>query len=262
MTETIRTENIDIVLVEPRNHGNVGAAARALYNMGLDHLVLVGWRDDVEARRIAFEWATDGEGVLQSARRCDSLDEAIAGAALAIATSARLGADRPPPIAKAELGPVLARWTPNNRVAIVFGPERTGLRREHLALCSNTLILPVAKGRKSLNLAQAVLLTAYEILMAAGAPVEADQRRTGPLDGVATREERQRLYRHAVEALEAVDFLNPNRPIQPLHDIGYLLDRAGATAHEVRILHGILRNILCKVKSRITNRTDRTNLHE
>jgi len=246
----LRTENIRFVLVEPRNAGNVGSAARALYNMGLSDLALVGWEETVEARRIAFEWATDGEGVLAGARRCATLEAALADCALAIATSARLGADRPPPLARDNLGPTLARWTPANRAAIVFGPERTGLRTEHLRLCTHTLVLPVARGRKSLNLGQAVLLTGYEILMASERPVEADLRRPGPLDRVATREERQRLYRHAVEALEAVDFLTPHRPIKPLLDICHALDRAALTSHEVRILHGMLRNIHWKARGR------------
>jgi TrmH family RNA methyltransferase len=240
----LHPENIEFVLVEPQNAGNVGAAARALYNMGLDRLVLVGWAEDVESRRIAFEWATDGEPVLKRARRCDSLEEAVADCALAIATSAREGGDRPPSLGRDALIPLLERWTPKNRVAIVFGPERTGLRTEHLRLCSHTLMLPTAPGRTSLNLGQAVLLVAYEILLVSGRATKPAERRQGPLDRVATRAERQRLYDHAVEALTAVGFLGPDRPIRPLEEIGYVLDRAGATTHEVRILHGICRNIL------------------
>ncbi len=243
----INTGNIKIVLVEPHNAGNVGAAARALYNMGLEHLILVGWHETIEARRIAFEWATDGEPVLKRARRCPSLDEALAGCGLAIATSARRGEDRPPAITRTDLIALLNHWTPSNQVAIVFGPERTGLRSEHLALCTHTLTVPTAPGKTSLNLAQAVLLVGYEILIASGLAAAMQPTDHAALDRVATRAERRRLYEHASEALRAVNFLRPGRPDRPLDEICWMLDRAAATSHEVRILHGMCRKILWAV---------------
>jgi TrmH family RNA methyltransferase len=247
MVERLHRKNIEIVLVEPQNAGNVGAAARALYNMGLDRLALVGWIEDIESRRVAYEWATDGEQILKKARRCSSLEQALAKCTLAVATSARQGSDRPPSLGRADFIALLERWTPSNRVAIVFGPERTGLRTEHVRLCSHTLMLPTAPGCTSLNLAQAVLLVGYEILLASGGADEgaaccAPTRR--PVDRVATRGERQRLYEHACQALKAVGFLRPRRPIRPLDEIGYLLDRAATTSHEVKILHGMCRKIL------------------
>jgi len=250
MGASIRKDNIEIVLVEPQNPGNVGAAARALYNMGLEHLGLVGWNEDVESRLTAYEWAMDGEWILQRARRCDSLGEAIAHCGIAVATTAREGTDRPPVIGPERLVALLEQWTPNNRVAVVFGPERTGLRREHLRLCSHSLILPTAPGRTSLNLAQAVLLVGYEILRATGGAREIKDRRPPELGHTATRAERQQLYGHARQALEAVGFLRPGRPLRPLDEICYLLDRAAATSHEVRILHGICRKILNAVSER------------
>ncbi|MCX8038851.1 MAG: hypothetical protein N3D11_17740 [Candidatus Sumerlaeia bacterium] len=245
----INTAHIQIVLVEPHNAGNIGAAARALYNMGLEHLALVGWHETVEARRIAFEWATDGEPVLKRARRCATLEEALAGCGLAIATSARRGEDRPPAISRTDLIALLNHWTPSNQVAIVFGPERTGLRTEHLALCTHTMTIPTAPGKASLNLAQAVLLVGYEILIASGlAAAAAQPADIRALDRVATRAERRRLYEHASEALRAVNFLRPGRPDRPLDEICWMLDRAAATSHEVRILHGMCRKILRAVR--------------
>ena len=89
-----------------------------------------------------------------------------------------------------------------------------------------------------------MLLVGYEILAASGRAAEPPAKVLGPLERVATRAERQRLADHAKEALEAVGFLTPHRPIRPLHEVCWMLDRAGATAHEVRILHGMLRRIL------------------
>lgn len=240
----INTTHIKVVLVEPQNAGNVGAAARALYNMGLDHLSLVGWSETIEARRIAYEWATDGEPVLKRAQRCASLEEALAGCGLAIATSARRGSDRPPAISRTDLIALLNHWTPSNQVAIVFGPERTGLRTEHLALCTHTLTIPTAPERSSLNLAQAVLLIGYEILIASGLGAGTEPPDRAALDRVATRAERRRLYEHASEALRAVNFLRPGRPDRPLDEICWMLDRAAATSHEVKILHGMCRKII------------------
>jgi TrmH family RNA methyltransferase len=248
MVETLRPENLLFVLVEPRNPGNVGAAARALFNMGLEHLAIVRWEEDTDARRIALEWSTDGQWVLQKARRCDSLEEAIADCHLAIATSARQGADRPPPLTLDGMIEQLRRWTSDHRVAIVFGPERTGLRYEHLRLCSHSFMIPTASAPRSFNLGQAVLLTAYEIVKAAGGTEEAAERPQRPLDQVASRGEREQLVRHATEMLKAVDFLKPGHPVRPMHDLGYMLDRAGATSHEVKILHGVCRSVLKTIR--------------
>ncbi|MBM3334957.1 hypothetical protein FJY63_09885 [Candidatus Sumerlaeota bacterium] len=262
MKRQIRCENILVVLVEPQNPGNIGAAARALYNMGLDNLAIVGWKEDVESRRTAHEWATDGESVLKKAKRSTSLAEAIAGCGLAIATSARCGADRPPVIERHDLIALLKRWTPNNRVALVFGPERTGLRNEHLQLCSHMLTLPTAPGCTSLNLAQSVLLVSYEILLATADQTTATAKSARAAGSdlsdasdsgftrVATRSERIRLYQHASEALQAVGFLKLGHPTHPLDQICYVLDRAAATSHEVRILHGMCRKILSAARSK------------
>lgn len=247
MGQEIRTENIEIVLVEPRNPGNVGAAARALHNMGLERLAIVGWEEDVDARRIAAEWAMDGESILKRARPCDSLEEAVAECGLVIAATARRGRDRPPPITRSDLPDLLARWTPNNHVAIVFGTERSGLRWEHLHRCSHVLALPTAPGATSINLAQAVLLVAYEILLATGEHVEGKEGSDKPVHPAATRTERQRLYDHAREALELTGFLQPGHPILPLDQINQVLDRAAATSHEVQILHGMCRKVITAV---------------
>jgi len=249
MTACIRTDNIEFILVEPRNPGNVGAAARAMFNMGLEHLAIVAWEDDADARRTAIEWAMDGEWILQGARRCASLDEAVAGTGLVIALSARRGGDRPPALTREDLPTALARWTSNNRVAFVFGPEQAGLRLEHLRHCTHTLALPTAPGATSINLAQAVLLVAYEIRLAAGGYVEGKEgSEQAPVHAVATREERERLYRHAREALEAVGFFKPHHPLHPLDTIDHLLDRAAATSHEVQILHGMCHKVITAVK--------------
>lgn len=249
-------ENIEFMLVEPRQAGNVGAAARALFNTGFERLSLIGWDENIDARRTAIEWATDGEPVLANARRCESLEEAVAECGLVIGTAARQGADRPPPLSLDELIETLERWTPNNRVAIVFGPERTGLRTEHIKKCGHTFMIPTASAPRSLNLAQAVLLTGYEIMRAANRGIEAIKPPPKPLDRTATRAEREQLRKHAEEALQAATYLRPEFPDYSLDLIERMLDRAAATAQDVRILHGMCRSVLWAVKNQSNSDTE------
>ena len=227
----------------------MGAAARALFNTGFARLSLVGWDEDVETRHDATKWATDGEPVLANARRCDTLEEAVADCGLVIATAARQGADRPPPLLLDEFIETLERWTPNSRVAIVFGPERTGLRTEHLNKCAHTFMIPTAGAPRSLNLAQAVLLTGYEIMKAADRGIEATMPPPRPTDRTATRAEREQLRRHAEGMLRAVRYLRPEFSDQSLDLIERMLDRAAATLQDVRILHGMCRSVLHTVEN-------------
>ena len=227
---------IDIVLVRPSRAANVAAAARALKNMGLRSLVLVSPPRDLDradARALAYgAW-----DLLDSARVAPDLRSAVSGCTLVAATSARdegRAATRSPREFAAEAAGLAA----GGRVAVVFGPEATGLLNDELALCQTRIRVPTHAAQPSLNLAQAVLLIAYELRLAAlpNAPPDAPAPRA--LAG-AVEEALDDLR----DALLAINYLNPESPQPILSELRALLLRAAVTTREVSLLRGMARQI-------------------
>jgi TrmH family RNA methyltransferase len=219
---------VDVVLVRPARPANVAAACRAMKNMGLGSLVLVEAEPVAEPARALAYGAWD---VLDEARFAQSLSDAVGGATLVAATSGRSESESRSPRAFARDAPA-----GSGRVAIVFGPEATGLRRDELDLCPWRIHIPTAPAHPSLNLAQAVLVVAYEIHLSAGAPTE-----------VRPEPAPQAAFEGAVtalgEALLAVGYLNPQGPEGILAELRRLLARAAPTTREVALLRGLARQV-------------------
>jgi TrmH family RNA methyltransferase len=156
---------IRVVMVEPTGPRNVGSTARAIKNFGLSRLVLVNPPpvDDPEC----LEMGTNAHDVLRSARIVSSLDEALEGAAYVVGTTAR-ARHRVPTRTPAEAAPAIAAAARESEVAILFGRERTGLTSAELARCQLVLSIRTGDEHASLNVAQAVLVVAYEIFGASG----------------------------------------------------------------------------------------------
>jgi TrmH family RNA methyltransferase len=219
---------VDVVLVSPRRAGNVAAACRALKNMGLGQLVLVDGPAGLnrpEVRGLAHgAW-----DVLDSARTAASLAEAVEFT-LVVGTSGR---------------PAQGDWTPRRlaleagarsaggRVALVFGSESRGLRNEDLALCHVRVRIPAHEAQPSLNLAQAVLILAYEIFLAAQPAPPPPQ--TPP----ATAGELETLLAALRAGLLGIGYLDPLNPEAMLGELRQLLARAGPTARELALLRGV-----------------------
>jgi tRNA (cytidine32/uridine32-2'-O)-methyltransferase len=230
-------ESVDVVLVRPARAANVAAACRALKNMGLESLVLVGpdpGLDEPAARALAYgAW-----DVLDGIRRPASLRDAVAGCTLVAGTSGR---PHPQAWTPRRLGEERASRPAAERLAVVFGPEAEGLRNDELELCHVRVHIPTDPAQPSVNLAQAVLLIAYELRVAAltaEAPLEAAAApgaSAGQVDA-ALDEWRQ--------ALLAIGYLNPDNPEAILSETRRLLERAGVTAREVTLLRGMARQIL------------------
>jgi TrmH family RNA methyltransferase len=154
---------IVVVLVEPKEDGNVGAAARAIKNTGLGGLRMVrAPQIGVQARRMAWR----SLDVLARARAFASLPEALADCVRAVGFTARpqrvVSGIRALPTA----APTILGHAAQGRVALVFGPEDRGLSREELGRCQDVVRIPSSPKQPSLNLAQAVLLVGYELLVA------------------------------------------------------------------------------------------------
>ncbi len=149
-----------IVLVRPRDPNNIGAVARAMANFGLKELRVV---DPYEPTWQSAVSAVGAEDILQSARRFDTLPQALADATLTIAATALKNRKLDEHIVAL---PDLPEWLAEQsegKTALVFGNEKTGLSNEDIELCSAVLHIPTSKKQPSVNLAQAVILSCYEL---------------------------------------------------------------------------------------------------
>jgi len=157
-------DNITIVLKGPKFPGNVGSAARCAKNMGLSKMIVVGNRDldDEAVRQMATHVAKD---IVNGIRHFDTLDEALAGFTWIVGTTARQGSGRGPVVTPRRMAETLVGLSRDNEIAILFGPEDTGLTNDDLRFCQTLVTIPTV-GFKSLNLSHAVMVLCYELLVA------------------------------------------------------------------------------------------------
>jgi tRNA/rRNA methyltransferase len=224
---------VEIVLVRPARAANVAAACRAMKNMGLDRLVLVvppPELADREARALAYgAW-----DVLDAARHAPTLAEAVAKATLVVGTTGKPSAPAWTPRVLAQETARLGRAA---RVAVVFGPESTGLHQDELDRCHRLVHIPTHAAHSSLNLAQAVLVLAYEMFLAGASAAPAGEVETVPAA------ELERVLDDLRAALLAIGFLNPQSPEAVLTEFRRMLARAGLTRREATLLLGLARQI-------------------
>jgi len=231
---------VRFVLVEPRVGGNVGAAARALKNLGFERLVVVAPRCDPrgdDARRMA----KDASDVLDRVTEFADLDSALEGARAVIGTSGRRGKQRRPHWRLDRLAPEMARMACSGEIAVVFGRETRGLTVEELDRCTHLVHFPAADAYPSFNLAQSVLLVAYELFLALP---EAASGEPSALDPPADHATREAMYAHLRAALEAIGFLHPDTVEPMMRRIRRMLGRVELTMGEARIVRGIARQTL------------------
>jgi TrmH family RNA methyltransferase len=230
--------DVRFVLVEPQFAGNVGSCARALKNLGFGRLCLVRPRcdpRDAEARRMAV----DAADVLESILVCDDLATALEGARTVVGTSRRTGKHRWPHYRLDAFAPELAQFAASGSLAVLFGREDHGLSDAELDRCTHLVHIPAADPYPSFNLAQAVLLVAYELFCAMGAPAPAAQEREP-----ATDAEREAFYEHLRQALWAVGYLHRDSDEPIMRRVRRLFGRTSMTVEEVRLLRGVARQTL------------------
>lgn len=220
------------MLVRPARGANLAAACRALANMGFGPPLVVGRAPRLSPgdRALAYgAW-----NLLDGLRSVATLEEAVAGAQLVVATSGRV--------------PAGAAWTPRElaararqlpetaRAAVVFGPESSGLTLEEQARCQAVVRIPTPGPHSSLNLAQAVLVLAYELSGAALAPGAAQ-----PLG--ASQGDLEQALAQLRAALESIGYLDPQSPWRRMAELRRLVSRACPTAREVTLLRGLARQV-------------------
>jgi tRNA/rRNA methyltransferase len=229
-----------IVLVRPQLGENIGKAARAMLNFGLTELRLVTPRDGWP-NPAAGPSSAGADMVLEQATVYPSLAEAVADCAHVHATTVRRRGVTKPVLTPEQAAHAI--HTTDGRSAIVFGPERSGLETEDVALARTIITVPVNPEFASLNLAQAVVLCAYEWSKLAGAvaPQRLVQPSAEPLLPPAPQEQLEGLIGHFEALLEPRDyFLPPSRAQSTRLTLRTMLTKPGWNHLEIRAMRGVL----------------------
>lgn len=234
----MKISSIRIILVATSHPGNIGSTARALKTMGLNSLYLVNPKSFPDPK--AKELAAGADDLLASAVVISTLDEALKGCQLIMATSARPRGLALPGLLPAQAAELISTHPDQTQVAIVFGREDSGLSNAELLKCHYHINIPSNPQYSSLNLAQAVQVIAYELRMRLLTP----QANVGlQHDAFATADEVERFYTHLQEVLIAIKFLKPHVPRKLMQRMRRLFNRANLEQMEVNLLRGFLSQV-------------------
>ncbi len=228
------------VLVEPQMGENIGAAARAMWNFGLDRMRIVNPRDGWPNPKAAA-MASGAARVLDQVQVVDTTAEALADLNYVFATTAR-DRDLTKTVMTPERAMVHARELigQGQKVGVLFGPERAGLANDDIVRANAIISVPVNPAFASLNLAQCVLLTAYE-WRRQGAEVPAEVSEMGKTRYAETIEI-QKLLEHLEGKLDDVGFFWPEEKRESMQaNLRNMFSRLPLTDADVRTLHGVLR---------------------
>lgn len=230
----INHQNVYFILVEPQTAGNIGAAARAIKTMGFKNLILINPCDfdTPEARWMAHA----SEEILDSAMLFPDLQEAIHDMNFVVATTQRPRSSHLPYLSPKEFSVKAIPISKNHKVAIVFGREKSGLTNSELSRCDAVTTVPANTRHPSLNLAQTVMIYAYELFQSA---YENSKRYHFKL---ASHQELESLYAHMRDSLERIGF----EPIDSWENFtlrfSRLLGRANTEVRDVRVWHKIFKS--------------------
>ena len=238
----VETPGPVVVLVEPQLGENIGAAARAMANFGLSRLRLVkprqGWPNDK-----AQMMAAGADRILDGAKLYETLDQAIADCSFVLATTARAHDQAKPVIGPAEAARQIApRVKAGEMVAIVFGRERNGLENDEVALADCIVTLPVNPAFASLNLAQAIIIIAYEWFKLS----TKEKLPFGMPDKSAAAPKQQLLAFFAAleRELEKVEFFRPPDKRETMQiNLRNIFSRMQPTQQDIQTLHGVIMSI-------------------
>ena len=236
-------ELVTFVLKSPKFPGNVGSVARAIKNMGFRNLCVAApldgeWSDfPVHSHPDAVRMAYGATDVLKELRIAEDLATAVAEASLVVGTSSKeLGRRVRTP---REIAGEIAETGDTHRVAIIFGREDTGLTKKEIELCNLLVGIPASGDHPSLNLAQAVMVVAYELFVAS--------RETEPSEGetpdYASSSDLEGLYSDMKGVLLEIGFLNRQNPDHIMRAMRGLFGRAKLSKWETRLLRGLMRQM-------------------
>jgi len=230
------------ILVRPQMGENIGAAARAMWNFGLDRMRLVAPRDGWPSPRAAA-LASGAGRLLDTATLHDDLAGSLADCDFVFATTARArGLTKPVFSPEGAMDKARALIAEGRRVGVMFGPERAGLENADIAQANAIVTVPVNPDFPSLNLAQCVLLMGYE-WRRQQAPVPAEETALAGGDW-ASQIEVQKLSEHYESQLDEAGFFFPETKAEGMKiALRNLWSRMPLTRADVQILHGLLRQM-------------------
>jgi TrmH family RNA methyltransferase len=230
--------SVNIVLVGISHPGNIGSAARAMKNMGLGRLRLVA--PERFPATEATVMAAGADDVLDAAQVYPDVPSAVADCGLVVGTTARLRHLPWRVVEAREAAREIVAAGGGGEVAVLFGAERTGLTNEDIERCQLLLSIPTGSSYGSLNVAMAVAVVAYEILLASRGDGAAALDRGIPL---ASATEMERFYAHLERVLEEIEFRDRTGEGHLMARIRRLFNRAVLDQNEVNILRGILTSV-------------------
>ena len=235
MSATVNLKNFSIILSRPRYPENIGAAARAMRNMGFEQLIVVDPQNYDMSR--VLKMATHGAvEVVEQIKVYEDLRTALEPLNYVVGTTARLGGQRQLVGSAARLAQKLAPISKKNQVGLLFGPEDRGLTNADIRLCHELVNIPTAEF-SSLNLAQAVMVVCYEL------------RRYNQPGGqtfvprLANRHELDGMYAQLKDILVRISYIQPDNPDYFLNNLRHFGTRLKLRAKEVSIIRGICRQI-------------------
>ena len=232
-----------IILVKPQMGENIGSAARAMLNFGLENMRVVAARDGWPSQS-AVATASGAGRVLDQARHFSSFHDAIGDCHFVFATTAR-GRDLTKPVydPKKAMKIAFEKISDGQNVGIIFGPERAGLENKEVVRSNALITVPVNPNFSSINLAQTVLLLSYEWFLAADIYEEnlSNNRKTS----VAPILEIEKLSEQYENELEKIGFFFPEEKATSMKStLRNIWSRLPLTVSDVRAFHGILRHLL------------------
>lgn len=227
--------NIVIILAGTKHPGNIGSAARAMYNMGLTQLRLAAPQcgRNEESERLA----RGGKSILEKARVYRTLANAFRGIHFIVGTTGKTGGHRNQTCSPRALASRIIAQAEKQRVGILFGPEDTGLVDDDLLPCQMLMRIPTDPGARSINLAQAVMIASYELFLAS---LDREPAQATQLASVAQVEA---MYAQLEQALLQIGFLNHQNARHIMFALRRMLGRSGLEATDVGILRGIARQV-------------------
>ena len=231
------------VLVRPQMGENIGASARAMWNFGLEQMRVVAPRDGWPSTR-AVAMASGAGRLLDAAQHFDGVSQAVGDTSFVFATTARgRGLTKPILAPEEAMRQAAEKIAQGQKVAVLFGPERAGLENEDIAGANALISVPVNPDFPSLNLAQCVLLMAYEWRRAQG-QVELARMELAKTQW-AEAIEVEKLAQHYEERLEDAGFFFPEAKAPGMKvNLRNMWSRFSLTRADVQMLHGVLRQLV------------------
>ena len=228
-------KNIRVVLVNPLYASNVGAVCRAMNNMGLSDLALVAPRADANSDD-AKMWSCHANNILRKRREFSTLAKAVADCGLVAGTTARPGLYRGHIRTPRDWAPHLLAASRKARVALVFGPEDTGLTNDDLALCTQLVRIPSSSRYSSLNLSHAVMVVCYELYAATNRFKIPPERTPEAPSGM-----REQMFKMWRQSLLDIGFMDEQKAGHMMLGLRRIFSRGHLSVNDVRILIGIAR---------------------